>query len=202
MLAQLSSFLLASILLTLAPGPDIIYVLSQSIAGGFRRGLIIAAGLVSGIIFHTSLLAFGVSALLIEFPQVFFTLKLVGAVYLIFLAYQVYKSPSAEIQITKGSKSLNNYFRKGLIMNLINPKVSLFFLAFFPGFLWNETENTIYQFYLLGGVFMLQAFVIFSFVAFFSDRLAKYLKHQKHFGDSMKYFQIVIFLLIAVLILV
>ena len=139
MLAQLSSFLLASILLTLAPGPDIIYVLSQSIAGGFKRGLIIAAGLVSGIIFHTSLLAFGVSALLIEFPQVFFTLKLVGAVYLIYLAYQVYKSPSAEIQITKGSKSLNNYFRKGLIMNLINPKVSLFFLAFFPGFLWNET---------------------------------------------------------------
>ncbi|QSS96488.1 LysE family translocator [Psychroflexus sp. ALD_RP9] len=202
MLAQLSSFLLASILLTLAPGPDIIFVLSQSIAGGFKRGVIIAAGLVSGIIFHTSLLAFGVSTLLIEFPQFFFTLKLIGAGYLVYLAYQVYKSPSSEIKLSKSTKSLNNYFKKGLIMNLINPKVSLFFLAFFPGFLWNETQNTIFQFYLLGAVFMLQAFVIFSLVAFFSDRLAQFLKHQKHFGDIMKYFQIISFLLIAVLILV
>jgi threonine/homoserine/homoserine lactone efflux protein len=201
MIAQLTSFLLASILLTLAPGPDIIFVLSQSIVGGFKRGFIIALGLVSGIIFHTTLLAFGVSTLLNIYPDVLWALQLIGAAYLVYLAYQVYKAPS-NLQIETTPKLKHHLYTKGLLMNMINPKVSLFFLAFFPSFLWDNDQNVIVQFYSLGFVFMLQALLIFSLVALFSSRLSYFIKGHKRIGFYLKYFQILSFLLIAILILI
>lgn len=201
MLSQLASFLVASVVLTLTPGPDIIFVLSQSIVAGFKRGFMIALGLVTGIIFHTSLLAFGVSILLKSHPNLFFILKLLGATYLIYLAYQVWKSDE-HISLKHQSEANRSFFKKGLIMNLINPKVSLFFLAFFPSFLWDTSLNTIFQFYCLGLVFMLQALLIFSLVAFFANRLSVYMRSNKDFGLWLKYFQILSFLLIALFILI
>ncbi len=201
MIAQLTSFLLASMVLTIAPGPDIIFVLSQSMVGGFKRGFIIALGLVSGVIFHTTLLAFGVSALLHIYPDVLWALQLIGAAYLIYLAYQVYKTPS-NLHIEPTSKLKQHLYTKGLLMNIINPKVSFFFLAFFPSFLWDNDQNVIAQFYSLGLVFMFQALLIFSLVAFFSSRLSYFIKGHKRIGFYLKYFQILSFLVIALLILI
>ena len=92
MLEQLIPFLTASILLTFSPGPDIIYVLVRSIAYGAKQGVATAFGLVSGIIIHTSLVAFGVSAIIRQSDTTFLIIKILGALYLLYLAYQVYRS--------------------------------------------------------------------------------------------------------------
>ena len=204
MLDQLIPFLTASILLTFSPGPDIIYVLVRSIAYGYKQGIITALGLVSGILIHTSLVAFGVSAVIKQSEDIFFIIKILGAIYLLYLAYQVYKSDPEIAFSAEGiqNKNMFSLFKQGFIMNVLNPKVGIFFLAFFPGFLWEPDENTIIQFYILGAVFMLQAFLIFSFVAVLADKISIYIKSHPKSGVFLKWMQVVIFIGIAVLILV
>ncbi|GAA4318726.1 LysE family translocator [Pontixanthobacter gangjinensis] len=203
MLDQLIPFLTASILLTFSPGPDIIYVLVRSIAFGYKQGIMTALGLVSGILVHTSLVAFGVSAIIKQSEYIFLVIKVLGALYLLYLAYQVYKSDPKIAFTAEGisDKSMARLYRQGFIMNVLNPKVSIFFLAFFPGFLWEPEGNTVLQFYILGGLFMLQALVIFSFVAVMAGRISKYIKSHPRSGLFLKWLQVVIFVLIAVLIL-
>lgn len=203
MLEQLFPFLTASILLTLSPGPDIIYVLVQGMTNGRKHGLVTALGLVSGIIVHTSLVAFGVSAIIQESESLFFTIRLLGALYLFFLAYKVYSS-EASIALTAESeerKNLFSLFKRGVLMNVLNPKVAIFFLAFFPGFLWDPEGNTVLQFYILGFLFMLQALLVFSVVAILSGRIFGYLRNHSGAGLVFKWVQVVVFLGIGIFIL-
>lgn len=203
MLEQLIPFLTASILLTLSPGPDIIYVLVQSIANGKKHGIFTASGLVSGIIVHTTLVAFGISALIAASETLFFIIKLFGAGYLFFLAYKVYKSKGDVAFSSEGvsQKSSLELFKQGFVMNVLNPKVTIFFLAFFPGFLWEPEVNTIYQFYFLGFLFMLQAFLIFTIVSFLAGKISVYLQRHPNSGMVLKWTQIVVFIGIGILIL-
>lgn len=204
MLEQLIPFLIASILLTLSPGPDIIYVLSQSLVGGYKKGMIIALGLVSGIIIHTSLVAFGVSLIIKNSEPLFWTIKIAGAMYLLYLAYKVYSSPPQNFIQDKtvvSKTSAFSDFKTGFIMNILNPKVTIFFLAFFPGFLWDTEKDLMMQFYVLGGLFMLQAFLIFSLVALLSDQLSKILFKTSKSYSFLKWFQVFTFVAIAILIL-
>lgn len=200
---QLIPFLTASILLTLSPGPDIIYVLVRSMAYNAKQGIVTATGLVSGILIHTSLVAFGVSAIIRQSEYIFLLIKIFGAGYLLYLAWQVYKSNPEIAFSSEGikNKSLWSLYRQGFIMNVLNPKVGIFFLAFFPGFLWDPEGNTIEQFYILGIVFMLQALLIFSMVALLADKISVYIKSHPKSGHFLKWMQIVIFILIAILIL-
>jgi threonine/homoserine/homoserine lactone efflux protein len=204
MIEQLIPFLLASILLTLSPGPDIIYLLSQSLVGGYKKGMVIALGLVSGIILHTSLVAFGVSLVIKNSEVLFWGIKIAGALYLLYLAYKVYSSPPQHFTQSKSlstKKSFFSDFKTGVIMNILNPKVTIFFLAFFPGFLWDTEKDLMIQFYVLGGLFMVQAFVIFSLVALLSDQLSKILFQSSTSYAFLKWFQIFTFVSIAILIL-
>ncbi len=188
-------------LLTLMPGPDIIYVLVQSITNGKKYGIITALGLVSGILIHTSLVAFGISAILKQSENLYFTIKLFGAFYLMYLAFQTYKSTDEIFLDSKTTKkNLINLYKQGFIMNVLNPKVSIFFLAFFPGFLYSTTQNTIIQFYVLGILFMLQALLIFSVVSMLSGYFASYLKNHPTFNTKLKWFKISIFIAIAIFI--
>lgn len=189
-------------LLTIMPGPDIIYVLVQSITNGKKYGIATSLGLVSGIIVHTTLVAFGVSAILKQSENIYFIIKLFGALYLLYLAYKTYQSnEELFIEVSTEKKGLLKLYKQGFIMNVLNPKVSIFFLAFFPGFLYSETQNTIVQFYVLGGLFMLQALFIFSLVAILSGSFASYLKSHPQFNSNIKWFKIVVFIGIAVFIL-
>lgn len=190
--------------MAISPGPDNIYVLMQSIAHGKKYGLATVFGLISGCIIHTTLLAFGVSAIIKNNDTVFFGIKLFGAGYLVYLAYQVFKSSNdltlSETQIPK--KSVGQLFKQGFIMNVLNPKVSIFFLAFFPGFLFSETLSTIWQFYILGFLFMAVSLLIFSAIAVLAGNISEYIKSHKHLGLYLKWLQIIVFIGIAVLILV
>jgi threonine/homoserine/homoserine lactone efflux protein len=201
-LLQLIPFLTASILLTLSPGPDIIYVLVQSISNGKKAGIVTTLGLVSGILIHTSLVAFGVSAVIKASPILFSLIKIFGALYLFFLAYKVFKSDSSIAIDGVPQKSSKNLFRQGFIMNVLNPKVTIFFLAFFPGFLWEPAGNTIFQFYILGFLFLLQALLIFGAVALLAGKISEYLMQHRRSGVFLKWIQVVVFVGIGILILI
>lgn len=196
-------FLLASIALTLSPGPDILYVLTQSISNGRKFGIATAAGLVSGVLVHTTLIALGISALIMQLEWLFTFIKILGASYLLWIAFQVYKAP-ASIALSKEvqhQKSLISLFKQGFIMNVLNPKVTLFFLAFFPGFIDEKSGNVTQQIYVLGFLFMLQAFIIFSIASSVADRLTVFIRKNQSFALFLKWFQIVVFVGIAILIL-
>lgn len=201
--AEIISFLIASIALTISPGPDIIYVLVQSMSTNKKDGIAVSLGLVSGIIIHTSLVAFGVSAIIKASENLFFFIKIAGAAYLLFLAYKVWKSN--ENLNFSGKSNLSGFkkmFSRGFLMNVLNPKVTIFFLAFFPSFIWNPDENLIYQFYILGFLFMLQAILIFGIVAFLAEKITRFLNKNQHTQLFFKYLQIIVFLGIAILIFV
>lgn len=202
MLETLLSFALATSILACSPGPDNIFVLTQSIVNGQKYGLATVYGLISGCLVHTTLLAFGVSAIIKESENIFFGIKLFGAIYLLYLAFKVYKSDASivlsEDNVTK--KTTKQLFKQGFIMNVLNPKVSIFFLAFFPGFLFSKTLSTVTQFYVLGLLFMLVSLIIFSTIALLAGAISEKLKKNNKIGLYLKWSQIVVFILIAVFI--
>ncbi len=190
----------ATAALAISPGPDNIYVLMQSIANGKKFGLATVAGLISGCLVHTTLLAFGVSALIKENDNIFFIIKLFGALYLLYLAYQVFRS-EAKLNLGESStprKSLSQLFRQGFIMNVLNPKVTIFFLAFFPGFLFSDSMSTVVQFYILGLLFMAVSAIIFSLIAILSGIISDYITKNGNVGILLKWLQIIVFVGIAI----
>jgi threonine/homoserine/homoserine lactone efflux protein len=199
----LFTFIIASAALAIAPGPDNIYVLMQSIANGKKYGLATTTGLVSGCLVHTTLLAFGVSAIIKDSDKIFFTIKFFGAMYLFYLAYKVFKS-DPYLQFSNDEvpkKGMAELFKQGFIMNVLNPKVTIFFLAFFPGFLFSDSLSHIIQFYVLGLLFMLVALIIFGLIAILSGSISNYIKAHAKLGLSLKWLQIVVFISIGLFVL-
>ena len=123
MLETLISFAIASLALAISPGPDNIYVLTQSLVNGTKSGIATTAGLISGCIVHTTLLAFGVSAIITASEEVFYGIKVLGACYLFYLAFKVYRS-NDNISLAENApkKSYWKLFKTGVLMNLVNPK--------------------------------------------------------------------------------
>lgn len=202
MIETLLSFVIATSILAISPGPDNIYVLTQSIVNGKKYGLATVFGLISGCIVHTTLLAFGVSAIIKESASIYSMIKLFGASYLLFLAYQVFKA-DATILLTNtvDKKTTIQLFKQGFIMNVLNPKVTIFFLAFFPGFLFSESLSKVLQFYILGGVFMLTSLIIFTTIAILAGQISNQIKANKNIGAFLKWLQIFVFIGIAIYIL-
>jgi len=198
----LISFSIASFFLALAPGPDNFFVLTFSAKYGRTLGVLTVLGLVSGCFIHTTLVAFGVSAII---NNSFFLpiLKYIGAIYLLFVAIKVYKSDN-KIQDFKNPKYEVNKFKvfiNGLLMNILNPKVLIFFLAFFPTFIFSDSISPVIQFYILGGIFMLITFIVFSSIAFFSSLIYKNFKKYKFYTELLKWLNIIVLISIAIIIL-
>jgi len=199
----LLAFSLATAVLAISPGPDNIFVLIQSMVNGKKSGFSIIAGLMTGCLVHTSLLAFGVSVLLKQNPEIYYGIKVFGALYLLYLAFTVFKS-SSDITLGKtemGTKSYFNLFRQGFIMNVLNPKVTIFFLAFFPGFLFSEDLNTVVQFYILGILFILVSSVVFAAIATLSGSIGIFIKSNSKLGLYLKWLQIIVFIGLAIYLL-
>ena len=198
-------FLTASILLTLAPGPDILYLLTKSLSSGAKFGIILAAGLVSGIIFHTFLVMIGVAALIKSSSIAMTALKIFGAAYLLFLSFNAFKAGrrGAEISIKKADQSsaFSELYKRGVLMNVLNPKVLLFFLAFLPQFVNLNSDSASLQIIFLGFTFAVQAFVIFSGVAFFAGKLRKLILKKKNLGQIFSYVEAAVLAVIALTLL-
>lgn len=197
------SFAIASLILALSPGPDNIFVLTQSVARGYRYGIAIASGLITGCIVHTSIVALGFAVLIRDNAWLFYSIKIAGALYLLYLAYLTFKSPATiNISDSKPStSSLWSLYKKGIIMNLLNPKVTLFFLALLPQFVKKTTTPEWIQIYLLGFIFMAVSLFVFYAIAILGSQAARFIKSSIWFAPAMKWIQIVIFVGIAVAIL-
>ncbi|KAA5538441.1 LysE family translocator [Paenimyroides baculatum] len=197
------SFFFTSLALTISPGPDIMYVLSTSLAKGKQFGIAAVIGLSSGLLFHTTLLAFGISTLIVAIPWLFIAIKVFGTLYLLRIIYLLYKAPIEPITVSVDHApiSRSNVFQQiqqGLIMNILNPKIMLFFLSLFPSFLHPELGNIKMQVYTLGSIFMLQALIVFCLIAVLSGYVSKFLMKNKYVQGYMNYFQIAIFIALIV----
>lgn len=199
---NLWGFISAAVLLTLMPGPDILFVITQSITRGRKAGMVFAAGLCTGLIVHVTAVSLGVSILLMSSPVAFTMLKFAGAAYLLYLGVKAFLARRENHFELSGDAAVSGkLYRKGILMNILNPKVILFFLAFFPQFIDKGIENPIPQMLLLGLVFMVQAFLIFSMVAAVADRLARRLMQNPKMALAVNVAESLIYCVIGVSIL-
>ena len=199
----LVGFILATAALAFSPGPDNIFVLTLSMANGKKYGLAVVAGLMTGCLVHTTLLAFGVSELIKRSDTLFFIIKLFGAAYLFYLAFLVFRQGSG-IDLSQGHQSnhnLTSLFKKGFWMNVLNPKVTIFFLAFFPAFLFSDSLNHVVQFYTLGVLFILVSSLIFGGIALMAATISSYISKTPRVAIFFKWLQIVVFVGIALYLL-
>ena len=170
------AFVVASALLSIAPGPDNIFVLTQSALYGRKSGVLVTIGLCTGLIVHTTAVALGVAAIFQTSVVAFTVLKVVGAMYLTYLAWQAFRASVKNLDAPGSNlRSHGALYRRGIIMNITNPKVSIFFLAFLPQFASPENGPLAPQIFLLGGVFICVAFVVFGAIALLAGVLGGWL---------------------------
>ena len=200
----LISFVFAVTLLAISPGPDNVFVLMQSVIYGKKYGLATILGLMTGCIIHTIFLAVGISSIIKDNNNIFLGIKLFGAVYLLYLAYKVYGSSSViSVSTDKIEKKTPfQLFKIGFIMNVLNPKVTIFFIALFPGFLFTEKLSISLQFLILGALFIVVSFVVFSCIALLGGTISEKIKTSKKIGIWLQWIQILVFIGIAVFILI
>ena len=191
---QILLFFISSLALTLMPGPDILFVINQSLEDK-KSGLLVAFGLCSGLVVHTLVLALGLSAIIEQNDNVIMFFKYFGSIYLFYLAFQEFKKDKVTSE-----RQNENFYLRGVYMNLINPKVLIFFLAYFPNFLFSDTISISYQFIILGAIFIFQALMVFSTVSLASNKLIKILKVDAR-NKKIVYLKSSIFVLIGLSIL-
>lgn len=199
---NLWGFVSAAVLLTLMPGPDILFVITQGISRGKKAGVVFASGLCTGLIVHVTAVSLGISVLLMNSPLAFTLLKFAGAAYLLYLGLKAFLARHHHpLEWTDGNAGQGKLYRKGIFMNILNPKVALFFLAFFPQFIDQGVENPVPQMLFLGLIFMVQAFLIFSLVAILADRLAHRLMQNPKVASGVHIAEALIYSLIGISIL-
>jgi threonine/homoserine/homoserine lactone efflux protein len=176
---DIALFIIASALLTIAPGPDIIYVLTRGIAQGRKAGLMAALGFATGVLFHTALAALGIAALIRSSGLAFGIVRFAGAGYLAYIGLRALLSKGAfSLRAQEDAKALFVIYRQSVIGNMLNPKVTLFFLSFLPQFVNATAGHLEAQMALLGAIFMVQTVLIFGAVALFSGLIGDGLRRK------------------------
>jgi len=170
-------FFAASVALAFAPGPDNIFVLTQSALHGRKAGLLVTCGLCTGLLVHTAAVSLGVAAIFQTSALAFNILKIVGAMYLLYLAWQAFKAGATKIEESAElHMDLRKLYYRGVIMNITNPKVAIFFLAFLPQFADPAIGSITFQMILFGGVFIIATLLIFGAIAWSAGFLGEWLK--------------------------
>jgi threonine/homoserine/homoserine lactone efflux protein len=158
MFPSLPSFLLflaGALVLLVIPGPAVFYILSRTVGNGRTAGVVSAAGIAAGTLFHVAAAILGLSALLASSARAFYAVKYLGAGYLVFLGLRMLRCEPPEIAATRNGHSLRRVFAEGVLVNLLNPKTALFFLAFLPQFVDPARGHVSLQILFLGGSFAL-----------------------------------------------
>ncbi|MBA3005739.1 MAG: LysE family translocator [Proteobacteria bacterium] len=193
------TFFTTSLLLALAPGPDNIFVLTLSILRGRLAGIIVILGLCTGLIIHSSAVALGVAVIFQISTVAFSLLKLIGAGYLVYLAWQAFRAAAKKIQ-SNSDEEVNYWklYNRGIIMNITNPKVSIFFLAFLPQFVDPSRGLVSLQILLLGCLFILATIIVFGSIALLSGTLGQWFKRTDHIQTVLNRIAGTIFLGLAI----
>lgn len=197
-LLSILSFLGVSIVLTIMPGPDNLFTLAQSLSKGKNAGIFTTLGLCTGLIVHITAATIGITAIIYQSSLAFTLVKYAGAAYLLFLAYKSFREKSSSYNLTnKSSLDYKSLYKKGIIMNLLNPKVSLFFLAFFPQFINYENGNVSIQMLVYGILFLVQSFVIFTLISIFAGKVGYFLHKNSSLSKKINMIQGSLFALIG-----
>lgn len=197
-LDTLLPFMGIAILLGVAPGPDNIFVLLQSAMHGTRAGLIVVLGLCTGLLVHTAVVAVGLAALLAASVVAFTVLKIAGALYLVYLAWQAFRAPVGEIGKSDAPlKPARNMYWRGVVMNLTNPKVVIFFLAFLPQFVNAQQGHVALQLMTLGFAFIVATLLVFGAIAWFSGVFGRVLMRSARVQRAVNWFAGTVFLALA-----
>lgn len=167
-------FLVTSIVVVLMPGPAMLFVISNGLTRGPRASVTAAMGTTAGVSFHLFCAAFGLTVILKTSAMAFTVVKLAGAAYLIYLAVKtIFTKKELVAPIGETSKSGNSIFWQGIFINILNPKLSIFFLAFLPQFIDPVVGSTTAQTLFLGGIFMALTIVIFIGYGLFASLLRR-----------------------------
>jgi threonine/homoserine/homoserine lactone efflux protein len=176
-------FLATSVAITFAPGPDNMQVLARGISQGRAAGLVAALGFAAGVTFHTTLATLGVAALLRSSPLAFQAIKYAGAAYLVWIGIKALRSQGLATAHERAAQPLWSVFRQSVLGNMLNPKVTLFFLVFLPQFIdTHGVQSVPVQMLELGAVFMLQTVVIFSLFGVCAGMIGGWLKRRPRVG--------------------
>lgn len=198
------SFFGIATLLALSPGPDNLFVLTQSALWGRRSGLMVVLGLCTGLIGHTVAVAVGLATVFATSATAFNALKLAGAAYLVYLAWGALRAGAVTEHTKNGAPALSPWklYQRGILMNLTNPKVSIFFLAFLPQFTAPVRGSVALQTISLGALFMLATFVVFGLLAWFAGTLGERLKESARVQTWLNRAAGIVFLGLALRLLV
>lgn len=189
----LALFAAACLALYLTPGPDMLYIASRSISGGVRIGICSALGVTAGLLFHMMAAAFGLGAVLLIWPAAFLVVKWIGAAYLLYLGVKILLGPDGPVQVGSTSRSPGwAAFRQGVLVNVMNPKIAIFFLAFLPQFVDPAVGDPTMQLLVLGALFnagglawvLIQA-LIFGRIGNWLARRPGVLKWQRRFTGTV-----------------
>ena len=172
----LSLFFAAALALALVPGPDNIFVLTQSALYGRRAGLLVTLGLCTGLTVHTAAVAFGVAAIFVASALAFAILKVIGAGYLLYLAWCAFRTRPNSVEGEGLGLSGGKLYSRGVVMNITNPKVAIFFIAFLPQFADPALGSLSVQMMTLGVLFIVTTFMVFGSVAWFAGFLGEFLR--------------------------
>ena len=177
-------FLIAGITLNLMPGPDTMYIIGRSIAQGSQAGVFSVLGISTDSLVHTTAAAFGLSAILVSSAAAFSVVKWAGAVYLVYLGIQMFRHAPPEMQENQGKAArgdLWTIYRQGLLTNLLNPKVAVFFMAFLPQFVSADRASSPLPFLFLGSVFICTGTLWCLFVAVMASTASQRLRTTSRF---------------------
>lgn len=187
-----------AVVLGLAPGPDNLFVLLQSAMRGVRAGMVVVLGLCTGLLVHTAAVAFGLAGLFAASPTAFTALKTVGAIYLAWLAWQAFHAPVGTSTSPTGDIApTGQMYRRGIVMNLTNPKVVIFFLAFLPQFVVAGQGSVALQVLLLGIVFVTATLLVFSAIAWGAGMFGELLMRSPSAQRRLNWFAGLVFLGLA-----
>lgn len=189
------AFIGASVVLCFVPGPDNIFVLTQSAIRGWKVGILTTLGLCSGLIVYTSIVALGVSVIFQTSELAFQGLKIIGACYLVYLAYRATRS--TKIDLRDSDEPNKSFYLTGVVMNITNPKVAIFFLVFLPQFVNIDSGSVSIQMFTLGFIFILCALCVFSLIAYLSSFLKPILVQSPAIANKLNIFAAFVYIALA-----
>ncbi|QHI96836.1 LysE family transporter [Xylophilus rhododendri] len=186
---ELVLFCLAALVLVLTPGPNMIYCVSRTLCQGRRAGLVSLAGVLVGFVFHLVAAALGLTALLAAVPFAFDAVRYAGAAYLLWMAWQAARPGGAAPFAARSlpHDSTGRLFRMGLVTNVLNPKVAMFYLSFFPQFLHPERGSVLLQSLVLGVVQIAVSGAVNCTLVMFADRITGFLSRSVGWMRAQRY---------------
>ncbi|UGU17822.1 LysE family translocator [Sinomicrobium kalidii] len=184
-------FALAAFIMVMSPGPNMVYLISRSLSQGKEAGIVSLFGVICGFLFHIVMVSFGLTAIFFAVPYAYITVKILGVGYLLFLAYKAVRSKqnnlfSADSTLKKDSKV--RLFHTGFLTNVLNPKMAVFYLSFFPQFIKPEYGSVLAQSFQLGIVQVLISFSVNFLIVIFAARMSVWLSRNPSWARFQRWF--------------